>query len=175
MFCRLASVELSKIGPQLQQQNVRLIGVGLEELGVEEFVEKKFWAGELYIDEKQKSFKDLGYQRFSLFSLPGMLLARIARTQTTKAKEMGVGGDLKGDGFQNGGLIVVERGGKVLYSFVQQNVADHASNEDILKALNMKPEDHQHQFATEEEKAVTAAAAAQCTEDGVCKKPNSPP
>jgi len=56
MFCRLASVELSKIGPQLQQQNVRLIGVGLEELGVEEFVEKKFWAGELYIDEKQKSF-----------------------------------------------------------------------------------------------------------------------
>ena len=46
---------------------------------------------------------------------------------------MGVGGDLKGDGFQNGGLIVVERGGKVLYSFVQQNVADHASNEDILK------------------------------------------
>ena len=38
----------------------------------------------------------------------------------------------------------------------------------------MKPEDHQHQFATEEEKAVTAAAA-QCTEDGVCKKPNSPP
>lgn len=39
---------------------------------------------ELYIDEKQKSFKDLGYQRFSLLSLPGMLLSRIARTQTTK-------------------------------------------------------------------------------------------
>jgi len=37
----------------------------------------------------------------------------------------------------------------------------------------MKPEDHQHQSATEE-KTVTAAAA-QCTEDGVCKKPNSPP
>ena len=46
---------------------------------------------------------------------------------------MGVGGDLKGDGFQNGGLIVVERGGKVLYSFVQESFADHASNQDILK------------------------------------------
>ena len=53
-----------------------------------------------------------------------------------QAKERGVGGDLKGDGFQNGGLVVVEKGGKVLYSFVQENVADHAENEDILKVNN---------------------------------------
>lgn len=34
---------------------------------------------------------------------------------------------------QNGGLLVVGKGGKLLYSFVQENFAEHASNEDILK------------------------------------------
>ena len=50
-----------------------------------------------------------------------------------KGRERGVGGDLKGDGYQNGGLLVVGKGGKLLYSFVQENPADHAANEDILK------------------------------------------
>jgi len=44
---------------------------------------------------------------------------------------------MRGDGFQNGGLLVVEKGGKVLYTFIQENPADHASNEDVLKALNL--------------------------------------
>jgi hypothetical protein len=37
--------ELSLLSPRLSQENVRLVGIGLEELGVEEFVEKKFWDG----------------------------------------------------------------------------------------------------------------------------------
>ena len=40
---------------------------------------------------------------------------------------------MKGDGYQNGGLIIVEKGGKLLYSYRQENPADHPSNEDILK------------------------------------------
>ena len=43
---------------------------------------------------------------------------------------------MRGDGFQNGGLLVVEKGGKVLYTFIQENPADHANNEDILKVNN---------------------------------------
>ena len=46
---------------------------------------------------------------------------------------MGIDGNMSGDGLQKGGLLVVERGGKVLYSFVQESFADHASNQDILK------------------------------------------
>ena len=49
MFCRLAAQELSLLAPRLSQENVRLVGIGLEELGVEEFVEKKFWAGGMII------------------------------------------------------------------------------------------------------------------------------
>lgn len=41
---------------------------------------------------------------------------------------------MKGDGFQNGGLLVVApKGEKVLFEFRQENPADHAENSDILK------------------------------------------
>jgi len=79
MFCRLAAQELSLLAPRLSQENVRLVGVGLEPLGVEEFVERKFWLGELYIDENKKTFKDLNFNRFSIFSLPKLLMAKVAR------------------------------------------------------------------------------------------------
>ena len=46
-MCRLWSTELSLVKPQLDAQNVRLCGVGLEELGVEEFQEGKFFTGGL--------------------------------------------------------------------------------------------------------------------------------
>ena len=34
---------------------------------------------ELYIDQDKKTFKGLNFNRFSLFSLPGLLLAKVAR------------------------------------------------------------------------------------------------
>ena len=46
-LCRLWSTELSSVKSQLDAHNVRLCGVGLEELGLEEFVEKKFFTGGL--------------------------------------------------------------------------------------------------------------------------------
>lgn len=45
MFCRVAAKELSALAPHLAKANVRLIGIGLEELGVDEFIEGKFFAG----------------------------------------------------------------------------------------------------------------------------------
>ena len=55
------------------------MAVGLEQLGVEEFIERKFFDGgknnsyvpqlptmitEIYIDEKKQCYKDLGYKRW---------------------------------------------------------------------------------------------------------------
>lgn len=42
---------------------------------------------------------------------------------------------MKGDGYQNGGLIIVEKGGKLLYSYRQENPADHPHNDEILKVF----------------------------------------
>ena len=48
-----------------------------------------------------------------------------------------VGGNLWGDGIQNGGLMIVAAGGnKVIYSFKQAGPADHTPNEQILDLLS---------------------------------------
>ena len=39
-----------------------------------------------------------------------------------------------GDGFQNGGALIVEKGGTAtLLTYVQQGAPDHVSNEEVLK------------------------------------------
>ena len=51
---------------------------------------------------------------------------------------MQLSNDLKGDGFQNGGALVVAKGGKLLYEYRQENVADHISKEEIVRAFGIK-------------------------------------
>lgn len=57
----------------------------------------------------------------------------------SKAKLRKISGNMKGDGFQNGGLIIVAAAGeKVLFSFKQESPADHTDNEDILSILGIR-------------------------------------
>ena len=46
--------------------------------------------------------------------------------------ELNVGGNLLGNGFQNGGVLVVEKGGKTLHHYVQDGPADHEDNTTII-------------------------------------------
>lgn len=114
-----------------------MIGVGLEELGLEEFQEGKYWSGELYIDQNQKCYQDLGYKRLGFFSAIGSVLNKKGRDQLSEAKSKGISGNLKGDGMQTGGTLVIAAGGKVLLNYSQEVPGDHVNPEDILKALNI--------------------------------------
>ena len=61
------------------------------------------------------------------------------REAQSKAKGMNINGDLKGDGFQNGGALIVDKGGKQLYEYIQDDAADHISAEEIYKAFKITP------------------------------------
>ena len=57
--------------------------------------------------------------------------------------------DLKGNKVQNGGVLIVKKGGQeVLLSYRQENPADHVENSQVLKVLgikeseNMLPDSH---------------------------------
>ena len=51
---------------------------------------------------------------------------------------MGVKGDMKGDAFQNGGTIIVEKGGKLIFEHRQEDAAEHISVEQILSSLGLE-------------------------------------
>ena len=52
-----------------------------------------------------------------------------------QVEKLKLGGNLtKGDGFQNGGALIVEKGGPAtLLTYIQQGSREHVSNEDVLK------------------------------------------
>ena len=113
---------------------MKLVGVGLEELGVQDFIDGKFFDGELYIDTKKESYNALGFERFGFFGLFPAVLSSLSRAAQARAKALGLGGNMAGDGYQNGGAIVVEKGGETtLLHYKQKEAADHASNADVLK------------------------------------------
>lgn len=121
---------------------MRLCGVGLEELGLEEFQEKKFFTGELFLDTKQQIYKDLGFKRYSALTVLGGLTAKVTRLNISKANSKNIKGNLKGDGMLNGGMLIVTAGGeKVLLSHKQTSPGDHVPNEKILEVLGIEVEE----------------------------------
>ena len=89
---------------------------------------------ELYIDSNKKSFTALKYRKHTFLSIMPTLVAKIARNALSRAKQVDIQGNMKGDGFQMGGLLVVAaKGEKILFEFRQDNPAEHATNHDILQ------------------------------------------
>ena len=74
-----------------------------------------------------------------MFDIIKRALSAKWREASGKATSMGLGGDMKGDGFQNGGALIIDKNGKQLYEYVQEDAAEHISAEEIYKALNIKP------------------------------------
>lgn len=92
---------------------------------------------EVYIDEGKKTYKDLNYKRFNMFNIWTALLSRISRAAVSDSRARGIGGNLSGDGLQNGGLLVVSKRMRVLLNHREEVPGDHISNEEILKALEI--------------------------------------
>ena len=65
-----------------------------------------------------------------------MILSAAARAASSRAKSLGLGGNMRGDGWQNGGCLVVEKGGgdKPLLLYIQPSAPAIVNNSDILKA-----------------------------------------
>jgi prostamide/prostaglandin F2alpha synthase len=62
-------MELDALSPLLKAHDVRLVGIGFEEVGVGEFMDGEYFSGEIYIDFRRKSYKALSYRTFNIFTL----------------------------------------------------------------------------------------------------------
>ncbi|XP_059750319.1 prostamide/prostaglandin F synthase isoform X1 [Balaenoptera ricei] len=141
MVCRWIARDLSSLKGLLDQHGVRLVGVGPEALGLQEFLDGGYFAGELYLDESKQFYKELGFKRYNSLSILPAALGKPVRDVAAKAKAVGIQGNLSGDLLQSGGLLVVAKGGdKVLLHFVQKSPGDYAPQESILQALGISAE-----------------------------------
>uniref|UniRef100_I3M3C0 Prostamide/prostaglandin F synthase n=2 Tax=Ictidomys tridecemlineatus TaxID=43179 RepID=I3M3C0_ICTTR len=141
MVCRWIARDLSNLQGVLDQHGVRLLGVGPETLGLQEFLNGGYFSGELYLDESKQFYKELGFKRYNSLSILPAALGKPVRDVAAKAKAVGIQGNLSGDLLQSGGLLVVSKGGdKVLLHFVQKSPGDYVPQESILQALGISAE-----------------------------------
>jgi alkyl-hydroperoxide reductase/thiol specific antioxidant family protein len=82
-------------------------------------------------DPSRESYKAAGLQRSILrtFSFKALGYFWAARKKGFRQ------GRVQGDAFQQGGSLVVDRGGRVLYRFVSDAPGHHASPETLLRHL----------------------------------------
>ncbi|KAL0810353.1 hypothetical protein ABMA28_010503 [Loxostege sticticalis] len=131
---------LSEIAPVLAKHNIKLVGIGVEKYNSEEFVQRKFFAGDLYYVENVATYRDLGFNRFNHISIVISLLWKKTRESISIGRSLGLGGDIRGDWVQTGGALLIQKGGKVLHHFTQTGPGEHMSNYDILKTFGLEHE-----------------------------------
>lgn len=135
----MAAQEFSTlVKPHLDANNVRLIGIGFDTRFVKPFVDGGFFKGELYVDTDKSCYEALQYQSFSYMTMLKSLVSKKWLDAISKSRKMNISGDMKGDGFQNGGALVVDKNGKLLLEYKQEDAAEHVSADAILAALKIE-------------------------------------
>ncbi|KAL3675886.1 hypothetical protein R1sor_025834 [Riccia sorocarpa] len=152
-LCRGHAQELWQIVPTLEENGFRVVSIGIEKLGLDEFQAAGYWKGELYIDNGKKALKALEVPQVSyLTAIKDIIMNKDVGREVKKTKD--VPGNFKGDGRQLGATFVIAKGGEILLDHRQKNFGDHASNEAILKACGIDP--------STVKKELLASPAVQC-------------
>ncbi|CAG0881724.1 unnamed protein product [Darwinula stevensoni] len=128
---------MDSIAPHLSKHDVRFVAIGLEDLGSAEFHKGNFFSGELYIDPTKKTFSDLQFKDVGLIQMLPSLFDKKARDAINKSREQKIGGDMKGDKNHYGGVLVVDKGGKLVFLYRQQHFAEFPTPEEILQSLGI--------------------------------------
>ncbi|XP_073459682.1 prostamide/prostaglandin F synthase [Aquarana catesbeiana] len=137
-ICRWIAKDVSQLKESLDANQIRLIGIGPETVGLQEFLDGKYFTGELYLDESKQSYKELGFKRYNALSIVPAALGKKVRDIVTKANADGVQGNFSGDLLQSGGMLVVSKGGeKALLHFVQDSPGDFVPLDTLVTALGI--------------------------------------
>ena len=93
----------------------------------------------MFVDEGKKSYAALDFKTMGYLQVIPAIISGAARAAQAAAKRLGVGGNMDGDKYQNGGCLVVEKGGgdTPLLHYIQQGAPDHVENSDVLKSLGI--------------------------------------
>ncbi|CAG7835121.1 unnamed protein product [Allacma fusca] len=111
--------------------------IGFEANGWEDFMQQKFFAGEHYLDTQRSTYAalELPYmstlQLGALFLKPGLWKALL--------KKDGISNQGGGDPKQNGGCLIISRGGKkTMWIFREQKPYDSYPTQSITSALGIE-------------------------------------
>uniref|UniRef100_A0A671E523 Prostamide/prostaglandin F synthase n=1 Tax=Rhinolophus ferrumequinum TaxID=59479 RepID=A0A671E523_RHIFE len=85
IVCRWIARDLSSLKGLLDLHGVRLVGVGPEARGLQEFLDGGYFSGELYLDESKQFYKQLSFKRYNGLSILPVALQKPVRDVALKS------------------------------------------------------------------------------------------
>ncbi|KAJ9090494.1 hypothetical protein DSO57_1001952 [Entomophthora muscae] len=139
-LCRYESRLLSDLKPYFDELNVRLVGVGFEEVGLQEFMDGKYWEWDLFLDPSRSVHSALRLETMGLLQGLRDVASLATRMATAAASRMGLIEELGGDGFQLGGTFIITPTRGVVYEYRQVGTGTFPSIKDIIAIVGGDPD-----------------------------------
>jgi hypothetical protein len=96
-----------------------------------------YWAGDLFFDPEKTFYAAVHggqVKKGNLFEFLNPFSRAWKNTKRAKASGTVKDHNLVGDGLTLGGVMVIEKGGKIAYRFEEESFGDHAPFEELLAA-----------------------------------------
>lgn len=143
VFCKAGALDLSKTYEKINQEfpsKFKLIGIGVEHRGYDDFRKGKFFSHEIYIDKKKGIYTALQYKKPGILSCYGFCSKNVWEVKSKndvkyKDKKIGIEMDPKKDMFQMGGSFLINQKGEILLEHIDAFYGDHAKEDEIMEAV----------------------------------------
>jgi len=137
----MGAAALSKLKPYLATQNVRLIGIGADREGFDDFVRGGFFKNgdALYLDPTRKIYRALGLAEngccngcFGIFGSRSQISKYLSMSQ-----KKGFINNLRGDMTLMGGHFALQRGGEQAYAHYQTTEDMEPNHRQMCQSLGV--------------------------------------
>jgi hypothetical protein len=119
--------------PEIHASGAELVVVGCGNRHfAQAFREEMQLTTPLYVDTKRDAYRALGMKRGVLRTVTGGALRNLWRSLRSGSRQKGI----KGDPWQQGGVLVVRTDATIAFRHISEEAGDHPSVDAILKALH---------------------------------------
>lgn len=133
MFCREQAARLGKRIDEIRAADAQLVAIGNgHERWARAFIEEEGVDFPVYVDPSRASYEHFGMKRgmsevFGPKSVKHSMRAMSQGHFQTKTR---------GDAFQNGGVVVIDDEGEIVYRHVEDEAGDLADLDEVIAALD---------------------------------------
>jgi prostamide/prostaglandin F2alpha synthase len=118
---------------------VKLVGIGFDILDYQRFVDEGHLAGGegIFLDKERAVYNALHMKRASRWSLFKLITSKF-RKLADMAKGRGIKGNLKGDGYQLGGTVVLDQEGAIVFKHLQDDFGCEPDFDQLDQSIRAK-------------------------------------
>jgi len=133
MFCKQQVAQLRDVVDEIRDRGAELVVVGNGSVEqAREFRAEQALGFPLYTDPSLTSYRRAGFRR----GFASTLSPRAALHGLSALGQGFIQGRTKGDPVQQGGALVIARGGRLLFHYVSREAGDHPAHRQLLAALD---------------------------------------